>query len=113
MTRYLHPSAYVRDKYPNQDKDWKKNNRTKVIIISQGDKKVNGKEQGVYFMRSEDFPDKQLHAVKKWVEVTQEGPEASIFDAVAESTLAVDAGKEECGIEMPEAVQQVRPENFD
>ena len=81
LTRFLHPSKLVRDKYPNIDKG----HRTTVVLVGIETKLVNRKDQQCYTFRSEDFPNAVLHAVKRYVVVVEEGPTESFFQSSSES----------------------------
>ncbi len=67
LTRFLHPSELIRDKHPNQDKEWKTKNRTTVLLLGQDKKMINRKWQEVYVFRCEDYENKELYAVKRYV----------------------------------------------
>ena len=82
LTRFLHPSELIRDKHPNQDKEWKTKNRTTVLLIGQDKKKFNRKWQDAYVFRCEDYENKELDAVKRYVCVTKEGVQEHFFDSV-------------------------------
>jgi hypothetical protein len=82
LTRFIHPSELIRDKHPNQDKEWKTKNRTTVLLIGQDLKKINKKWQDVYVFRCEDFENKELYAVKRYVCITKEGDKEHFFDSI-------------------------------
>ena len=75
--RFIHPSKLIRDKYPNathQDK------LGEMIVIRQESRKVNHKDQMCIIMRHDHWPNKELHCVKRWVKVIEEGAQADFFD---------------------------------
>jgi len=65
--KFLHPSKLVDEKYPNMRGDHKVNG---LLEIRRESKTVRRKEQMCIIFRHDDFPNKELHAVERWVKVT-------------------------------------------
>ena len=62
MARFFHPSARIREKWPNDDK----RHLTGVLVAGEGKRRVHKKEQMCYLVRINDFDDVTiLHIVKK------------------------------------------------
>ena len=75
LTKFLHPSALVRDKYPNLERG----HRTTVILNRQEEKKVNRRQQQCYTFCLEAFANAEMHAVTKHVKILKEGAAAHFF----------------------------------
>ena len=62
MARFFHPSACIREKWPNEDK----RHLTGVLMTEEGKRRVNGKEHMCYLIRINVFNDGTVfHIVKK------------------------------------------------
>jgi hypothetical protein len=77
LTKFIHPSENVRAKHLNLDK---RGHSTIILLVGKESKKVNRKDQECYIFRSDDYPNVLLHAVKRYVKVTHEGPPEEFFD---------------------------------
>jgi hypothetical protein len=88
MSRFVHPSKPLRDQYPNRPKNHKLEG---IILLREEDKVVQrGTEPvPVFLFRHEDFPNKEFYFVRRFLHVTQEGPEASLFDPPPPTTGGV------------------------
>ena len=76
--KFIHPSKLIRDKFPNRiDQD----KLGEMIAIRQEVKRVNHKDQMCIIMRHDFWPNQELHCVKRWVKVMEEGAAADFFDA--------------------------------
>jgi hypothetical protein len=62
MARFFHPSARIREKWPNDDK----RHLTGVLVAGEGKRGVHKKEQMCYLVRINDFDDGTIfHIIKK------------------------------------------------
>ena len=75
LTRFIHPSAVIRAKYPNLEKA----HRTSVILIGEESTTVRRKSQDCFTFRSGDFENEILYAVKKHLKVIKEGSPKTIL----------------------------------
>ena len=76
--RHLHPRRVVEAMYQNvgyQDR------LDGCIELEQREMRVNRVAQVCIVLRHELFENTQLHAVKRWVKITEEGPEQAHFNA--------------------------------
>jgi len=78
----MHPAKIVDEKYPNRTAHHKMEN---LIALREETKKVSQKEQQVFVFRHDDFPEQELHCVKRWCKVTEEGPEEHIWERLRQS----------------------------
>ena len=78
LTKFIHPLQLVRDKHVNLEKT----HQTEVLLVDEIDIRVNRRMQKCYSLRSDDYPNKLLHAVRRHVTVKKEGGLAGIFGAV-------------------------------
>ena len=77
LLRFLHPQKMVKDKFPNA----KHQDRLEdLVAIEQKDVVVNRKVQVCVVFRSDQFPDKTLHACRRYVKVLDEGDPSHYFD---------------------------------
>ena len=68
MARFFHPSQAIRDKWPNDDK----RRLAGVLVIGEGMRRVNHREQMCYLVRIDDLgEDIVCHIVKKNFKITQ------------------------------------------
>ena len=105
LLRFIHPSEHIRNKFPNVVQGQRLEN---CETIRQEVKKVSRKEQLVLVVRHEDFknPDDsyiELHGVKRYWKVSQEGHPDYFFDAIAPTD--VNANSQDDTL-MPEAVSE-------
>ena len=85
LTKYLHPSIAVNEKYPNATASA----RTSDLKCIRKEKKiVNRSEQEVAIFRHDDF-DIDLHAVLRWVKVVVEGDKDGLFGGGEEDETPV------------------------
>ena len=109
MMKYLHPSAKIRDKYPNHTSSEKLG---ELIVIRQEVKKVNRKDQMCLVMRHDTWPNEELHCVKRWAKIVVEGDPSGYFDAPLptppQESTAQEAVEEE---EIPDRVFQTNGTN--
>lgn len=75
--KYLHPRPIVTDKYPNATAQQRCTNLT---AVKRETKKVNRRDQKCIFFTHDDFPDKELHSVERWVRVDKEENDNQFFD---------------------------------
>jgi len=85
LTKFIHPSEHVRSKHANLEKG----HQTLVIIVGEETVKVRRKEQKCYMFRSDDYPNRILHAVKRYVNVVIEGPVETLFDQPTGNDVAI------------------------
>ena len=76
LTKFIHPSEHARTKHANLEKG----HQTLVIITGEQYMKVRRKDQKCYTFRSDDYPNRVLHAVKRYVNVVTEGPPETLFN---------------------------------
>ena len=68
MARFFHPSARIREKWPNDDK----RRLTGVLVVGEGMRRVARKDQMCYLVRIDDIgEDVLLHIVKKNFKITE------------------------------------------
>jgi hypothetical protein len=73
----LHPQRVVEAKYVNFAHDY----RVEGLLTLRIEKKqVNHRDQWCVVFRHSDFPNQELHAVRKWCKVVTEGAEASFLE---------------------------------
>ena len=106
LLRFIHPSEHIRNKFPNVVQGQRLEN---CVTIRQEVKKVSRKEQLVLVVHHEDFknPDDsyiELHGVKRYWKVSQEGHPDYFFDAIA--TTDENANSQEETL-MPKAVSEL------
>jgi hypothetical protein len=91
LLKYVHPSQYVRDRYPNMLPQQKLEN---CIVTGKEPRRIRGNMQDAVIFRHDDFPDKELYCVIRWFKVTEEGPADKVFAAegvaVVETVLEDD-----------------------
>ena len=78
LIKYIHPSQYIRDKYPNPMNGQRLQN---CLLIRKEEKQVNRKKQECFVFRHDEFPDKELHCVQRWVKIVKEGGEDQLFES--------------------------------
>ena len=78
LSKLLHPSALIRQKYVNPERGHRLEN---LIVVRLEQKLISRKQQLAVVMTHHGFPDVELHAVKRYCKVTQEGREDLFFDA--------------------------------
>ena len=105
LLRFIHPSKHIRNKFPNIFQGQRLEN---CETIRQEVKKVSRKEQLVLVVRREDFenPDDsyiELHGVKRYWKVSQEGHPDYFFDAIAPTDENANSQDDTL---MPEAVSE-------
>ena len=91
MSKFVHPSKLIHDKYPNQPK----NQKLQGIILVEVDAKVMRRGSNaimVFVFTHFDFPDGQFYAAKIYIHVTQEGEGDSLFVLEESFIPAVSAG---------------------
>jgi hypothetical protein len=79
ISRFIHPSKPIRDKYVNRPKGHKLENLT---VIAEGLKTVRrgGGPTNVFIFSHGDFPDVEFYAARRYLHITEEGPEDGLFD---------------------------------
>ena len=105
LLRSIHPSEDICNKFPNVVQGQRLEN---CVTIWQEVKKVSWKEQLVLVVHHEDFknPDDsyiELHGIKQYWKVSQEGHPDYFFDTIA--TTDENANSQEEAL-MPEAVSE-------
>ena len=80
LTKFIHPSKHVRDKYINHDNSAMVNHQMEVLLVGVEDKIVRNKYQLCYTFRADNFPGILLYAVKKHVVVKEEGAVEHFFE---------------------------------
>ena len=105
LLRFIHPSEHICNKCPNVVQDQRLEN---CVTICQEVKKVSWKEQLVLVVHHEDFknPDNsyiELHGIKRYWKVSQEGHPDYFFDAITTTDENTNSQEETI---MPEAVSE-------
>ena len=88
LTRLVHPSEHIREKYPNLEKDHRFEN---CVVTGRCKKKVNRKEQTVVTFRCNEIENVVLYAVERYCNIIEEGPKESFFsnhETVVEAEVA-------------------------
>ena len=78
MSKFVHPSRSIFHKYPNRPKKHK----LQGVILVEVDAKVvrRGANEILFFVFTHfDFTDEKLYAAKRYINVTQEGEDDSLF----------------------------------
>ena len=91
MSKFVHPSRSIRHKYPNRPK----NHKLEGVILVEVDAKVvrRGADAILVFVFTHfDFPDKKIYAAKRYIHVTQDDEEDSLFVLAEDVIPAVSAG---------------------
>ena len=80
LAKYLHPSKYIRDKWPN---NWAHQRVAGLVVVRQEEKVVSRRKQLAIVVHSEQFKEGdefiELHAVPHWVRIDEEGPSEYFF----------------------------------
>ena len=79
LTKYMHPTKFVNEKYPNRTTHSRINN---LICIGEDNKLVNKKQQGVITFRHDNFEGTVIYCVRRWVKVLQEGATEHFFKSL-------------------------------
>ena len=91
MSKFVHPSNLIWDKYPNRPK----NHNLQGAVLVEVDAKVvrRGDNAIIFFVFTNfDFPDQNFYAAKRYIHVTKEGEEEIPF-VLAEAVIpTVSAG---------------------
>ena len=92
-TKYMHPAKVIDDKYPNRTAHHVMEG---LVALRVETKKVNRKEQQVFVFRHDDFQDNELHCVKQWCKVMEEGAEEHLFEVIEQQRIRAsqEAGNE-------------------
>lgn len=77
LARFLHPSAYIRERYVNQEHRQRLSGMT---VVRRESKTINRKPQMAIVVTHEEFPNKELYAVEKHFMITKEGPVEYFFE---------------------------------
>ena len=100
LLRYLHPAKEVVSKYANRTAQQRMMN---AVVAKQETKMVNRKELVCIVLWHDNFPNKEVHAIKLWVKVDKEGSDAHFF-GVDDGHNSGKAGEEVVGGEGGEEV---------
>ena len=91
MSKYVHPSKSIRDKYPNLPK----NHKLQGVVLVEVDAKFVRRGPNaimVFVFTHFKFTDQQFYAAKQYIHATEEGEEDSLF-VLAEAVIpAFSAG---------------------
>ena len=91
LLKYVHPSALIREKYPNPMNSQRLEN---CLVICREAKEVKHIQQTCIIFHHNEFPDKELHCVERWVKIKKEGDVAQLFDTTRIKTPSVPTEKE-------------------
>eukprot|EP00957_Ditylum_brightwellii_P096458 7346644-Ditylum_brightwellii.AAC.1 len=69
--------------------------RTSAVMVSKETRKVFKKENEVYTLQSNNYPNVLLYVLCKWVKIVKEGPTDTIFDKGEMKETALNAEAEE------------------
>ena len=91
MSKFVHPSKSISDKYSN----WPKNHKLQGVVLVEVDAKVVRRGTNtilVFVFTHFYFPDEQFYDAKRYIHVTKESEEDSVF-VLAEAVIpTVSAG---------------------
>ena len=68
LTRFIHPSAIVQEKYSNLEKTY----QTLVVLVGEETKTGRKQQQNCYTFLSNDFQNIVLYAVKRHLQIVKE-----------------------------------------
>ena len=81
MTKYLHPSKLIRDKFPNSTASLRLEG---LVVVGEEEQKVCRRTQKVIVLTIEEFKNGDefipLYAVPRWVKVETEGPRSDVME---------------------------------
>ena len=78
ISNFVHPSKSIRDKYPNRPK----NHKLHGVVLVEVDAKFvrrGANEIMVFVFTHFDFPAQKFYATKRYIHVTEEGEDESLF----------------------------------
>jgi hypothetical protein len=75
--KFLHPSEYIREKFPNFTNAQKLDNCT---VLRREQKCIRRRQQLAIIVSHESFPGKELHCADRYAKVTKEGPPEKFFE---------------------------------
>ena len=86
LCRVLHPSEYIRDKYPNLEKGQRLSG---MVVLRREEKKIRRKDVIAIVMKHDDFKDgeenKELYCLERWLKIEKEGDKDYFFEPAAAS----------------------------
>ena len=91
MSKFVHPSKPIRDKYPNRPK----NHKLQGVVLEEVDVKVvrwGANEILVFVFTHFYFTDQQFYSAKQYIHVIKEGTEDILFVLAEVFIPAVSAG---------------------
>lgn len=92
LAKMLHPSEVIRNRFPNMDPALRLQD---LVMVGEGTRRINRREQGAYLMRHDDFPNVTFHCVKRFVRVDTEGAPEHFFTNNQDETNAEENKDEE------------------
>eukprot|EP00934_Nitzschia_sp_Nitz4_P007490 Nitzschia sp. Nitz4//scaffold526_size3785//2112//3756//NITZ4_009261-RA/size3785-processed-gene-0.3-mRNA-1//1//CDS//3329553959//7480//frame0 len=110
LSTYLHPSEHIRNKYPNPISGHRLEG---CVVIRQEVKKIRRREQMAIVVQHDDFKTEEgeyieLHAVKRWIKISTEGP-AEYFFTEGEERAEEEKAEE---TEVPQVVNRIDIRGF-
>ena len=80
LSRMLHPSAAIRERYTNPQPRHILEN---LLVIRKEVRKINRRDQMAIVMRHDEFPGIELYCIEKFVHITTSGPPEHYFTDTA------------------------------
>jgi len=77
LSKFVHPSKEVRDKYPVRAPTHRLEG---CIVVREAIKTINRREQSSIVFTHDDFPNVALYACSKHLKIVEEGPESAFFN---------------------------------
>jgi hypothetical protein len=101
LSRLLHPSAVIREKYVNPQKGHRVEN---LLVIRRESRKINSRDQMAIIMRHDDFPGVELYCVERYAHINTAGPAEHYFEAMAPPARGPDEEPLPANVELPQEV---------
>ena len=100
ILKHLKPNKYIKFVYPNPEPGQRLGG---LVAFKKEVRRINKKEQICIVFRHDEFPNKELFCVKRWVRVTAAGDPTQLFvDEVAEQ----NEWPNHVGRELPQRLQE-------
>ena len=97
LAKFLHPSAHIRERYPN---DYKTRRLDGLMVMSQREMTVSRSKKLCFIVTHDSIPDVQLHCTRRYLTITQEAEVQNYF--IEEGDVLDAPAPENTGIEPTE-----------